>query len=73
MITGSLDEELKVSHFNFSNKAKNNWNLESKNDHDGSVLGMDVNPMLDGKFCTVGNSGNLSIWEIPDTFSEDVP
>ena len=34
---------------------------------------MDINPMLDGKFCSAGSNGDLNIWEIPETFLEDVP
>lgn len=34
-------------------------------------MGIDINPSLDGHFCSVGNSGTVKVWKIPETFLED--
>lgn len=66
-ITGGLGEELKISAF----KQNENFTLLSTNEHSGSILAIDVNPMLDGHFCAVGSEGVINIYRIPEDFLEE--
>lgn len=40
----------------------------STTDVESSILGIDVNPLDDGHFCTVTNTGDLHIHKIPHNF-----
>ena len=43
----------------------------SDNQHQGTILALDINPSLDGHFCSAGNKGELNIWKIPEDFLEE--
>ena len=45
-------------------------NKISQNEHHGTILALDVNPSLNGYFCSVGNSGSINVWKIPEDFLE---
>ena len=58
LIGGGLGEELVTSTFS----PDGTMNKISQNEHNGIILGLDVNPSLNGYLCSVGNSGCLNIW-----------
>ena len=66
MIGGGLGEQLITSTFS----PEGGMNKISKNEHNGTILALDVNPSLNGYFCSVGNSGHINIWSIPEDFLE---
>jgi hypothetical protein len=68
MISGGLNEEIRVSSVAVAKDSKVSFELLSSTEIDGSVLGMSVNPLDDGHFCTVTNTGNLSVHKIPQNF-----
>ncbi len=40
----------------------------SSTEIEGAILGIDVNPLDDGHFCTVTNTGSLLVHKIPQNF-----
>lgn len=50
-----------------NNKKKVNtcgFDFISSNNHDGPVSSIEISPMMDGLFCSVGDK-SLNIWKIP--------
>ena len=63
-ITGGLAEDLRVSTF----EQGSGFSQIALNEHEGSILALDINPNLDGHFCSVGSEGVVNIYKIPEDF-----
>ena len=68
MISGGINEEIRVGTFSISNENKVEFEALSTTDIEASIFGIDVNPLDDGHFCTVTNTGALFVHKIPQNF-----
>lgn len=67
MISGGINEEIRVGTFSVSSE-KVAFEPLSTTDIESTILGIDVNPLDDGHFCTVTNTGALLVHKIPQNF-----
>lgn len=71
VISGGVNEEIKVSLLGVGGDEKVEVEVLSTTEVEGAVLGLDVNPLDDGHFCTATNTGTLLIHKIPHDFLTD--